>query len=376
MDIEASCVLLQKLGKKLESRKAAKSEEKNSSFDSHMKRLAEIEKTLKQSRLKYIIINLFEQQKNGWPESKSTKEGPKKLEDIRQDIEKEKFGQSSKRYHYQDDYEDYEEHHKVVYKKKNHSSNTYALLSHNEEEKEDDFDKGEILEKVDEHLQNYMEGKGGSFDIFKPLSKHKVEASELVLRIFSTITSNSSLLQKVQNAKDTFIKYLFATADEKIYQHGSIIRGLNKYIQANYENDAEENQNLDGLLAVIYTKSYNNHYCELKDLSFYDKIDEEMMEPYLARIKLGVKILSSLSGVDAAKLKKFFKEKIEPMVKATDPEEIDEEMMDNVKKLFDDSSTGKTSKEEKKSGLTDFGYEVMNSVLNDNKLKVSVVYEF
>lgn len=371
MDIEASCVLLQKLGKKLESRKATKSEKKNLSFDSYMKRLIEIEKTLKQSRLKYIIINLFEQQKNGWPESKSKKEGPKKIEAIRQDIEKEKFEKSGKKFYYQDDYdEEYEDHHKVAYKKKNHSFNTYALLSHNEEEKEDDFDKGEILEKVNEHLEIYMEGKGGSFDIFKPLSKHKIEASELVSRIFSTITSNSSLLQKVQNNKDTFIKYLFAVAEEKIYQREAIIHGLNKYIQTNYENDAEENQNLDGLLAVIYTKSCNNHYCELKDIVFYEQIDEEMMEPYLARIKLGVKIILNLSGVETGKLRKFFKEKVQPMVEATDPEEIDQEMINSVKKLFEDPNAGK------KSGLTDLGYEVMNDVLNNNKLKVSVVYEF
>ena len=367
MDIEASCLLLQKLGKKLESRKT-KSEEKSISFKAQMERLSVIEKTLKQSRLKYIIINLFEMQRNGWPESRAKREGPKKLEAIRQDIEKEKeklIEKNTRKSYYRDGYEDeYEEPQRFTYRKRGRTTTSYgsfAPFSHNEEEKEaDDFDQSEVLGKVEEHLKSYMDGKVQPYDIFKPLKKHSVDCSELVLHIFYTLTHNSSLFNKINKDKSTFIDYIFNFGKEQIYDCNEIIHGVTKYIKTAYENEVGDNTGLDEVVAEIYIKGYERNYYNIEDISFFERSNEDM---YSERIKLASKLLPTLSRIGVAKLKKFYAEKINPMIEATEEDYRDEEVIEDMKKyLVEDSKKGKE---------VDIGCEIMSGVLSDNKLSVS-----
>lgn len=365
MDIEASCVLLQQLGKKLENRKTTK-EDKSSSFKTLMEKLAVIEKSLEKGRLKYIIMNLFEQQKNGWPESKSKKEGPKKLEAVRQDIEKEKFAEKGSRRVY---YDDYEEQPRVAYKKREHPTSSYGnfagLAQHNEEDNENEFDKDEMIDKVKTHFQKYMEGKGGSFKEFKGLG-NSIEASELVLSIFAAVTSNSALLQKITAGKDMFAKYLFALGAESVYDYKDIVQGINKYIQSSYENDVEECQHLDTVLSEVYLKGYESNYYSLHDITLADKLDADAMEPYGARIKLGHRLIAGLAtlGVSREELKQFFSERVEPLVKASDPDEVDMEAVGELRKLVGEAE----------ESMGELGFEMANAVLTDSKINVLFEY--
>ena len=96
-----ACLLLQNVGKKLDKQQSSKSKKKEEkegkekaieSIEECIEKLEEIKDKLQAtSRLRYIIMNLLDLHKNKWPESKSKKEGPKKIDEIRNDIEKEKY---------------------------------------------------------------------------------------------------------------------------------------------------------------------------------------------------------------------------------------------------------------------------------------------
>jgi hypothetical protein len=357
MDIEASCVLLQKLGKKLESRKDNKLKEKSSNFNAQMERLIAIEKILKQSRLKYIIINLFEMQRNGWPKSKSKKEEPKKIKTIRQDIEKEKekereklFEKNTRRSYYCDEYKD-------EYTKNQKSTLTERK---NKPLKDDEVEQGDTITRITEHLSNYMEGKAQPYDLYKKANKYLVKSTEFMERIFHILTHDVSLFGKIIKDKGTFIEYLINFEKENIFKYSELIQGVNKYVQLNYENEIGENPKLDDLIVDLYIKGHEKSYYNIKDIHFFDALNEDM---YLMRIKLAEKLLLAFSGIEVAKLKKFYAEKINPMVEATDPEYFDEEVIENMKKLLGDDS---------KKGV-DVGYEIMSGVLGDNKLSVSII---
>eukprot|EP00826_Nyctotherus_ovalis_P065862 TRINITY_DN9698_c0_g2_i6.p1 TRINITY_DN9698_c0_g2~~TRINITY_DN9698_c0_g2_i6.p1 ORF type:complete len:306 (+),score=73.09 TRINITY_DN9698_c0_g2_i6:1009-1926(+) len=302
-----------------------------------MSRLAAIGEKLKETRLGYIIMNLFEQQEKNWPETRLERDEPRTLREVHQEIKKEKeqFIDGNMR---RSNRNEYEKRPTPACKKADYYSTPVQGRPNSEkdkkEDKEEEIDTEEILKQIKEDLQNYIRGKDGPFEKLKALSLQVVKATNLVQCIFSVIVANPSFLQAINNSKDKFIKCLFTLSTEGTCKHAEVVEGVNQYVQLRYEYDVEESERLDELMADVYVCGYSEKHYELMDV----KLAGGVSETYMARIKLGAKIMQELkkNEVPAKLLKEFFKERMEMMVKKTGEEDIDKEALSIIKDVVGD----------------------------------------
>jgi hypothetical protein len=293
-----------------------------------MERLERIKEALKSnSRIKYIIVNLIELKENGWPESKNKREGPKKLNELYQDIENERQALETK---YKRTYYTHDSNEEVGYRKKDSDKMQYgkfATLA--TEESDEKFDKHEILDKITEHLLSYINDPSTiSFNEFISLKANTIPTSEVILKIFTTIAGNSHLLSK---ANKQLITYIYSFADKTLYEHKELIQGINKYIQEQFEEDNADNVNLNDFVVDLYLHALNKNYCTLEDVHLVNKKDNAE-EFFNGRLNLAHGIMEKYK--DKEELKRFFKEQVETMVKLSDPEELDEELIKSLKRTY------------------------------------------
>ena len=319
-------MLLQRVGKHLE--KMLNSHNNGNKLEEVIKKLERIKEGLRaNSRIKYIIVNLIELKENGWPESKNKKERPKKLNELYQDIEKERHAleiQTKKLYY------DYDNNEEIVYRKKEPEKAQYgkfAILA--TEESDEKFDRHEILDKITEHLLSYMNDSNMiSFNELKPLITNTIPISEVILKIFSIISGNTRLSLKTNKRLTT---YIYSFADEKLYDHKELIKGINEYIQQQFELDNAENINLNDFVADLYVHALDKHYCTLNDVHLVNK-KGNAEEFFNGRLNLAHNIMERYKNENREELRRFFKEEVETMIELSDPEELDEELIKSLKR--------------------------------------------
>eukprot|EP01022_Parablepharisma_sp_SALTPOND_P017607 TRINITY_DN283_c0_g1_i1.p2 TRINITY_DN283_c0_g1~~TRINITY_DN283_c0_g1_i1.p2 ORF type:complete len:508 (-),score=79.45 TRINITY_DN283_c0_g1_i1:1013-2536(-) len=368
-DIEASCVLLQSIGKELEHEEKKRVSKPGTAvqkgFEQSMEKLKKIKEVIKPtSRVRYLIINLLDRQKNGWPEIKSKKEGPKKLEELYKDIEEEKLAaEASARRAYAYHQPDYGREHesgydydtgrtssprgKMYYKKKEAPQNIWSTLEQvrsTPEPAEKKFEKEEIITKIPDHLHTYAKDPAKvSFEEFKVLSENEVEASEVVTEIMKAAVENNAISRQISKNKAVLPNYIYSFGQNKVYEYKRLIEGINKYIQSQYENDCEDNLYLKEIISNMLIEAVQKEYWQLRDIHFSEipekpeaETEEEKMEVYKGRIELGCEFIMGLdkAGFSKDALKEVFERLLDPMLKRADPEEIDNEKVDPVKELF------------------------------------------
>lgn len=383
-----ACLLLQNVGKRLDKQQSSKSkkEEKEekaiNSIEECIEKLEKIKDKLQAaSRLRYIIMNLLDLHKNKWPESKSKKEGPKKIDEIRNDIEKEKYETEKdirRDYYggypkYYDNYDNENDYHKykAIYKKKQ-NENTFdklTVVERDENENDSNFDKAEILDKVNDHFIGYLKDKTASFEEFKALNS--VDSSELTIKIFEIITNTGNFVNEINKDKNTFLNYLYSFCTEKIYTYSQLVSGINKYMNTKYEIDIEDNPNLGELIKELYMCGLKNKYFNLSDIDLLsNKTESEENSPttHVGRLRLACQIAFEWNkfGMEKEPLKGFLDNEIEKIFKALDEDDLDKEIVEIVEQVRSIFGSQMTIEEIFKKGKSmNFGADFTNLLPNE-----------
>jgi hypothetical protein len=333
-----------------------------------MKKLDEVSQSTKPStRVKYIILNLIEMRKNKWPETKGKKEGPKRIDEIYQDIENERQRVEAnvraynrhERY-YKNTHNDYGEYEDGGYgydrqyrspkskmqKKVGDSratQNKYYEPTRTEEKEitEDVFNKEEFIEKMVEHLERYVkDSKGVSFEEFKKIPQN-IAAPEFTTSLFKSLINDGIITTKMQTDKEFLGKYLYSFSVNDIYKAKDLIQGLNSYVQSNFENDCEDNMNLKDVIANIYTQGVISQYILFEDIHLTEEKPDEEIIVYGRRINLGCKIIEEVLKVkDLIKeARNFFAQEIQVIIDKSEEGEIDEEVIERTKKKLEDKGS-------------------------------------
>ena len=372
MDLEALCALLEDIGRKIETQKIKKSA-KSIALTDVMEKLEDIMNALSESsRIRYIMINTLELWKNGWPEKKSIKnERSSRTRNIK-NSDRKHYGSLSPR-------------------KKNFDNKSYSKFEKLEYEKSvNKFDKNEVLERIPESLESYMNIKNAQLEEFKILSENSVESLEVIRKIFTASAANSEIIKKISKNIISFVEYIYKFGDDGIYDYNELVKGINSYIQYGYESDLEENSYLEMIIKELYMYGLNKQYFTLLEIHFINKLRKYSQDDfpcYIGRIELSHKLLMELNsiGYPYEELKQFFNDETEVMIKLSDIKDINVNIINSFRALFSpylyakemfekgkDNNFNEMLKSEKLTPqfIQDIGQAMIVVIIEDKKLNV------
>ncbi len=332
-------------------------------FDKVFAKLETVKARLEQkSRVRYLIINLMERRRQRWPDNKAQTEGPKTIQQIHEDMDKEQLGPAkpypgARPYH--DDYpRDDEDSHQpqpqspIRYVKKKPQENKFAALA--DAAKEEDAEKSpqahaaepstkldaeELAIKVKEHMQKYQQDPATDFAAITSIKETGNPVNDILQAVILSAFAQPDSRKDPNKTIQFCTMYIASYCKSGICTPPEIVAAIVKYLHTTYEQDCEDNLHVRSLLVRLLSDAVLVDHCDLKSVQLMPPGQEaedskgEIGTTVKGRLELGCTLLLELKAKNAPPpmLQSFWTDVVLPLSKKADAFDVNEEMLTAAK---------------------------------------------